>query len=63
MIIFNFIFDTNVDLFSRAKRVPRPPVSTPRLPYPSKSPSPLEMNKDDEDILVARGYADSGKLD
>ncbi|KAF9515137.1 hypothetical protein BS47DRAFT_1376351 [Hydnum rufescens UP504] len=63
MIIFNFIFDTNVDLFSRAKRVPRTPVPTPRLQHISKSPSPREMNEDDEDILVTRGYADSGKLD
>ena len=62
MIIFNFIFDADVDLFARVKRIPKTPLSTLSLQHSSKSSCPQET-EEDEEALVARAYADTGKLD
>lgn len=49
MVIFNFIFDQDVSLFSRVKRSSKSPTST-------SEGAPQNANND---ALTARGYADS----
>lgn len=62
MVIFNFIFDNDVGMFSRVKRSPKTSISgTPRAlgtPVVEKNESDLIDVVSDEK-LVSRAYADS----
>lgn len=52
MVIFNFIFDRDVGLFSRVKR---PSKSS----HVTSTPLHGDTNPNADDVLTARGYADS----
>jgi len=49
MVIFNFIFDGHISLFSRVKRPSKPP----------KASSTLTIQDADDDAMTARGYAET----
>lgn len=65
MVTFNFIFDRDINLFSRVKRLSKEAQaasassSSPALNKGKNSNGDSAIDAADDDALTARGYADS----